>query len=120
MGQTPAAVCRSKSHAPCSAVLRCFWHRMPVACSFASCTLSVGRRVRVVEACHATAPGLAASSPPLLDAARPRVTIVNRAHRAGRSIVTAPEALERIRPSEAYSSTQLVYMEQKTLREQVR
>ena len=65
------------------------------------------------------ATGLAASSPPPSDAARPRVTIVNRAHRAGRSIVTAPEALERIQASTAFSSSQLVYMEQKSLREQV-
>ena len=68
----------------------------------------------------AAASGLAADSPPPPDAARPRVTIVNRAHRAGRSIVTAPEALERVQTSTAYSSAQLVYMEQKTLREQVR
>lgn len=47
------------------------------------------------------------------------MTIVNRAHRAGRSIVTAPEALERIQASTAFSSAQLVYMEQKSLREQV-
>lgn len=63
--------------------------------------------------------GLAADSPPPPDAVRPRVTIVNRAHRAGRSIVTAPEALERIQASAAFSGAQLVYMEQRSLHEQV-
>lgn len=93
--------------------------------SHASCLLRhrlhAGNRltVRVVEACCAAATGLAAGSRPPPDADRLRVTIVNRAHRAGRCIVTAPEALERIRASEAFSSTRLVYMEQKTLREQV-
>ena len=68
-----------------------------------------------------TAPGLAEASPPPPDASKPRVTIVNRVHRAGRSIVTAPEALEQIQASAAaYSSAQLLYMEGKSFRTQVR
>jgi hypothetical protein len=67
------------------------------------------------------APGLAEASPPPPDASKPRVTIVNRAHRAGRSIVTAPEALERIQASAAaYSGAQLMYMEGRSFRAQVR
>ena len=67
----------------------------------------------------AAAPGLADISPPPPDASKPRVTIVNRAHHAGRSIVTAPEALDRLQASTDFSSAQLVYMEHKNFREQV-
>jgi hypothetical protein len=65
------------------------------------------------------APGLAEASERPPDATKPRVTIVNRAHRAGRSIVTAPEALEELQAGGAFSSAQLVYMEGRSFGDQV-
>lgn len=65
--------------------------------------------------------GLDANSPPPPDAAAPRITIVNRAHSAGRSIVTAAEAVDKLRVREvpATQNVQLKYMEGRSFHEQV-
>lgn len=65
--------------------------------------------------------GLNATSPPPPNRTAPRISIVNRAYKAGRSIVTAAETLDKIRSRDipATQNIELTYMEGKSFQEQV-
>jgi hypothetical protein len=80
-----------------------------------------GEKIRWIRYMRQCA-GLDATSPAPPDASVPRISIINRAHKAGRSIVTAAEALDklRLRHEPATSNVQLAYTEGRTFHEQAR